>query len=141
MDRPALAVRTDDLISFTVLDAPPLDRSLPSEARFGAAAGSEPITAIVVHACFDRGLWVSHGRRNSEQATNGPITEVEAFTTWVNDLDPFLKYISSVSTTKIPFLDLVISIDGDSVAAGFYGCGRRAVLLALRTRPLEQSSN
>ncbi|KAJ1080687.1 hypothetical protein NDU88_000881 [Pleurodeles waltl] len=70
MGRPALVAHTDSLTSFTVSDTPPLERSLPSDARSGTAAGSVLIKATG-NTCMS-GSWtlISHDRRNSEQATN-----------------------------------------------------------------------
>ncbi|KAJ1203497.1 hypothetical protein NDU88_007282 [Pleurodeles waltl] len=41
----------------------------------------------------------------------GPLTRVDPFTTWVNSLDPFLKFTSTASSIQLPFLDLMISIN------------------------------
>ncbi|KAJ1152675.1 hypothetical protein NDU88_005450 [Pleurodeles waltl] len=40
----------------------------------------------------------------------GPLQIIDVFTNWINTLDPFLRFTAHVSTTQVPFLDLMIQI-------------------------------
>ncbi|KAJ1211274.1 hypothetical protein NDU88_006635 [Pleurodeles waltl] len=38
----------------------------------------------------------------------GALPNIDLFTSWINTLDPFLKFTAHISTTQVPFLDLLI---------------------------------
>ncbi|KAJ1090725.1 hypothetical protein NDU88_003854 [Pleurodeles waltl] len=38
----------------------------------------------------------------------GAVPNIDLFTSWINTLDPFLKFTAHISTTQVPFLDLLI---------------------------------
>ncbi|KAJ1189456.1 hypothetical protein NDU88_006201 [Pleurodeles waltl] len=50
----------------------------------------------------------------------GSLQTIDSFTNWINTLDPFLRFTAHVSTTQVPFLDLMIQIVNGKLVTDTY---------------------